>query len=390
MSLLNDFTTAITIDLDAVAHNMQAIARHVGPDVMIYGVVKANAYGHGAGHIAHTILANGATGLAVGRTDEGIQLRRLGITADILNLCYTVLGEIGTMVEHDIIPTVNTVEAAQAVSGQAAALGKVARVHVKVDTGMGRFGQLPEEMLPFLNAISTLPNLEIEGIFTHFSTADERDHGYTHRQLAIFHEVLRAAEAAGHRFRVRHAANSAATLSMRETHLDAVRPGVAIYGMYPSAEVSREVPLKPALSLRSHLGRVRTLPAGSAVGYGRTFVTPRAMPVGLVPVGYGDGYHRLLSSRGAVLVHGKRAPIIGRICMDQFMVDLTAVPEAAEADEVVLIGAQGEDTITAEEVARWAETINYEVTTSLTRRLPRVYIQNGAILDIVHLTICDI
>ncbi len=390
MSLLDDITTAITIDLDAIAHNVQAIARHVGPGVMIYGVVKANAYGHGAGHVAHTILANGARGLAVGRTDEGVQLRRLGITADILNLCYTVPGEIGTMVEYDIIPTIITAEAAQVLSAQAVASGKIARVHIKVDTGMGRFGLLPAEVVPFLNAISTLPGLEIEGIFTHFSTADERDHSYTHHQLALFHEVLQAAEIAGHRFHVRHAANSAATLSMRETHLDAVRPGLALYGMYPSSEVSRAVSLRPALSLRSHLGRVRTLPAGSAVGYGRTFSTPRAMPVGLVPVGYGDGYHRLLSNRGAVLVHGKRAPIIGRVCMDQFMVDLTASPEAAEADEVVLIGEQGEDTITAEEVARWAKTINYEVTTGLTRRLPRVYIQNGAIVDIVRLTICDI
>src|SRR5690606_11925190 len=218
------------------------------------------------------------------------------------------------------------------------AAGRLVQAHVKVDTGMGRLGVLPEETLPFIASLAGMPGLAVEGIFSHLATADAPDKGYAHEQLARFQTVLHALSDAGYSFRLRHIANSAATLDLPATHLDAVRCGIAIYGLRPAAEIEPALHLEPVLTLKSCIARVRTLPAGASVGYGRTYITPRAMPVGLVPVGYGDGYHRLNSNRGAVLVHGRRAPIIGRVTMDQLMVDLSDMGQVALHDEVVLIG----------------------------------------------------
>jgi alanine racemase len=255
---------------------------------------------------------------------------------------------------------------------------------------MGRFGLLPEgEVLPFLAALEKLPNLEVEGIFTHFATADLRDKRYAHQQFTLFQEVLAMVEQAGYSIPLRHAANSAATLDLPETHLDAVRPGVALYGMYPSEEVTRDVPLRPALALKSHVGRVRTLPPGSSVSYGRTFIAKEPTTVANIPVGYGDGYHRALSNKGAVLIGGRRAPIIGRVCMDQFVADVSHIPGVAEGDEVVLIGSQGDERISAEELAGLAGTINYEVTTGLLQRIPRLFLRGGEVVDVLRLCTCE-
>jgi alanine racemase len=379
--LLN-LTTYVEIDLDAIAHNVAALKAHVGPTVEVMAVVKANAYGHGAVQVARVALESGASGLATGPVPEGIQLRRAGFSCPIWLMTYAVPEQVVEAVEHDLTVTVNTPEVARALSGRAVALGRTVKVHVKVDTGMGRFGLLPEEVVPFVDQLAALPGLDLEGIYTHFATADWADKTYTRQQFAIFREVLEAVELAGHHFRLRHAANSAATLDLPETHLDAVRPGIAIYGLMPSDEVKRVVPLRPALSLKSHVGRVRTLPAGASVSYGRTFIAERPTPVALVPLGYGDGYHRLLSNRGAVLIGGRRAPIVGRVCMDQFVVDVTGIEGVAEDDEVVLIGEQGGESISADEVAAWAETINYEVTTGLLPRATRVYLQGGRVVDV--------
>ncbi len=383
------FTSYIIVDLDAIAHNVRALCEHVGPQVDVYGVVKANAYGHGAPQVARTALENGAKRLAVGRTDEGVQLRRAEIGAKILNLCYTVPAEAEALIVHDIAATVCSMEGAQALSQRAGALGRQARVHVKVDSGMGRYGLLPDELLPFLEQATQLPNLDFEGIFTHFATADAQDKAYTRGQFARFEEVLGAAREAGYTFRVRHAANTAATLDLPATHLDAVRPGIALYGLYPSAEVSTGVALRPALSLHSHVGRVKTLPAGSGIGYGLTYTTTGPTRVALVPVGYGDGYHRLLSNRGSVLIGGRRAPIVGRVCMDQLMVDATGIDGVQPDDDVVLIGQQGSETIRTEEVAAQAETISYEIVTALLPRLPRIYVKDGQVVDVVQLTTCN-
>ncbi|MBN2306070.1 MAG: alanine racemase, partial [Anaerolineae bacterium] len=357
--------TYIDIDLGAIARNIHALKAHVGPDVALFAVVKANAYGHGAVEVARTALTSGADRLAVARVMEGVALRHAGITAPILVMNYTPPAEIEAGVAHDLTLTVTERAAAECVSAQARAQRKTAVVHVKVDTGMGRFGLLPGEVVPFFDLLAKLPGLEIEGIYSHFSVADSADKTYTHQQFGIFTDVLQQLAAAGRHIPVRHIANSAATLDLPAMHLDAVRVGIALYGLYPSDEVGPVVPLQPALALKSRVARVRTLPAGSSISYGRTYITPRAMPVALIPVGYGDGYHRLLSNRGAVLINGQRAPIIGRVCMDQFVVDVSLVESVRVDDPVVLIGRQGAACIRAEEVARWAETINYEVTTAL-------------------------
>lgn len=365
--------TRIDVDLDAIAFNIRVLKQHVGPAVDLFAVVKANAYGHGAVPVARTALRHGADRLAVARADEGIALREAGITEPVLVMSYTPVDDVEAAVAHDLTLAVTEAEVARAAAGRASALGRQARVHVKVDTGMGRFGLLPEEALAFVDYVTTLPGLVVEGLFSHFAVADLDDKTYTRQQFRVFRDVLAALNAAGHRIPVRHIANSAATLDLPDMHLDAVRTGIAMYGLHPSDEVAPALPLRPALTLRSHVARVRTLPAGASISYGRTYLTPRAMPVALIPVGYGDGYHRLNSNRGAVLINGQRAPIVGRVCMDQFVVDISHVGPVALDDEVVLIGSQGDARISAEEVARWAETINYEVTTSLLPRAARRY-----------------
>lgn len=366
--------TYIEVDLDAIAHNVQAIKAHIASHVMLIAVVKANAYGHGALEVAQTALRNGASWLAVARADEGIYLRQAGIVAPILVMNYTPPDEIEEALRHDLTLTLSDLEPARLVSATASRLGRAATVHIKMDTGMGRFGLLPEEVLPFVQEVAALPGIQIEGLYTHFAVADLADKDYTRLQFRRFQQVRNRLAAAGFRIPLCHTANSAATLDLPETHLDAVRVGIAMYGLRPSSEVEPAVPLRPALSLKSHVARVRTLPAGSSISYGRTYITPREMPVALVPVGYGDGYHRLISNRGAVLINGRRAPIVGRVCMDQLVVDVSQAGPVEPNSEVVLIGSQGEERITAEEVAGWAETINYEVTTALLPRVPRLYV----------------
>ncbi len=370
------FTNYALIDLDAIAHNVAALKQRVGPDTELWAVVKANAYGHGIVPVARTALAAGASRLAVARIAEGVALRRAGVSAPILVMGYHIPAEAEAAVAHDLIVTVNDMAFARALAQQAHDAGKRASVHVKVDTGMGRFGRLPHELLPFLEEVTRLPQLRLEGVWTHFATADERDKTFAREQYAIYRQV---AARASERFdiRYRHVANSAAILDLSETWLDAVRPGIAIYGLYPSAEVNTNLVLRPALTLISHVGRVRTLPAGASVSYGRTFIAKKRTRVALLPIGYGDGVHRLLSNRGQVLIRGRRAPIIGRVCMDNIMVDVSGVDGVHEGDEAVLIGRQGEDIISAEEVAAWAQTINYEVTTSLLPRAARVYVRRS-------------
>lgn len=362
------------VDLDALAANVRALKAWVGPRVELIAVVKANAYGHGAIPVARAALAAGASRLAVHRLEEGIALREAGIQAPILLLGYVPLAAAEAVVRYRLTPTVITKAFVEAV---AAHTPTPHPIHIKVDTGMGRYGLLPHEVVDFVRGIASIPRIVMEGIYTHFATADEADTAYVERQFRTFRDVLAALAQAGYTFPLRHACNSAATLRFREAHLDAVRPGIALYGMAPSAEWPSPIPLQPVLTLKSRVARVRTLPPGSSIGYGRTFVTPRESRVALVPVGYGDGYHRLISNRGWVLIRGRRAPIRGRVSMDQIVVDVSDHPEVSLEDEVVLVGRQGAERITAEQVAEWAQTINYEVTTSLLPRVPRLYRWQG-------------
>ncbi len=371
------------IDLDAIAHNVAAFKRHVGGESEIFAVVKANAYGHGAAPVARAALAAGATRLAVHRAIEGVELRQAGLDAPTLIMGYTPPAGAKTIVRWRLSPSLMTLEFAQALSACAEADGVTTPVHVKVDTGMSRYGLLPEEVVEFARSLQTLPGIRLEGLFTHFATADAADQTHLRRQLAVFRDVLAALQNAGIPVPLAHAANSAATMRLPEAHFDAVRIGIAMYGLDPSDEWAPIFEIRPALTLKSRVSRVRELPAGAGISYGRTFVTATPTTVALVPVGYGDGYHRILSNRGSVLIRGQRAPILGRVCMDQFVVDVSHIAGVKQDDEVVLIGCQGNEHIRAEEVALLTGTINYEVTTSLLPRVARVYLQGGKIADMV-------
>lgn len=380
--LTHPHLTWAEIDLDAIAHNVRAFKGHVGERVEIYAVVKANAYGHGAVPVARAALEAGATRLAVHRAAEGIELRQAGLEAPILLMGYTPPAGAEQVVRWRLTPSLITAEFAQALSAQATAAGLVVPVHVKVDTGMSRYGLLPDEVVPFVRALQALPGLRLEGLFTHFATADAADQTYVRKQLAVFQDVLAALQAVGITVPLVHAANSAATMRLPEAHFDAVRIGIAMYGLDPSDEWPPVFELCPALALKSRVSRVRELPAGAGISYGRTFVTTAPTTVALVPAGYGDGYHRILSNRSSVLIRGQRAPIRGRVCMDQFVVEVSHIPSVQQDDEVVLIGRQGDACLRAEEVARLAETINYEVTTSLLPRAMRVYLRGGQVVGI--------
>lgn len=374
--------TYALIDLDALAHNITVIKQHVGDSVEIFGVVKANAYGHGSVQCARVLLKNGANALAVARVDEGIQLRQAGINAPILVLNYALPVEIPYIVQHDLMPTINTLVFAKELAAQ---VHGEFPYHVKIDTGMGRYGQLPHEILGFLQQLERLPNLKLDGVYTHFATADEADRNYTEQQLTVFNQVRDEIIAAGINVRLWHTANSGGTLAHPDAYHSAVRPGVALYGLPPSNQVDWPVELKPALSLHSHVARVRMLPAGSSIGYGRTYVAQKAIRVALVPIGYGDGYRRALSNKGKTLIHGQFAPIVGRVSMDQIIVDVSHIDNVAVNDPVVLIGQQGEQSINADDIAQLLGTINYEVTTALLPRVTRVYRQGEDIIEAVRI-----
>ena len=370
------------VDLDAIASNTRRLKEYVGERTELMAVVKANAYGHGAVPVARTVLANGASRLAVHRVIEGVELRRAGLTAPILVMGYSLPGEAEAIVRWDLTPTVTTVEGALALSAMSERQGKVTLVHVKVDTGLGRFGLLPDEVVAFVRRIARLPGLKLEGLFTHFAAADSADKTYTRRQFDLYMQVVRQLEEAGFAIPLKHVASSAATLDLPEMHLDMVRCGIALYGLRPSSQVEPAIPLQPAMALKSRVSRVRTLPPGSSISYGCTYTTTRPTPVALVSVGYGDGYHRLLSNKGSVLIGGQRAPIVGRVCMDQFVVDVTGIERVRQDDEVVVFGRQGEAEISAEEVAALVGTINYEVVTSILPRVTRVYLKGGQVVEV--------
>ena len=381
--MLDGIVTWAEIDLDALAHNVRALQRHVGEQVDVIAVVKANAYGHGAAPIARAALEAGAVQLAVHRAIEGVELRHAGITAPILVMGYTPPDGAAMIAKWRLTPSLMTLEFAQALSAQASSSGLQIQVHVKVDTGMSRYGLLPLEVVDFLRALSGMPGITLEGLFTHFATADWADQTYARQQLDVFTDVLQAARQAGFSIPRVHAANSAAAMRLPEAHFNAVRCGIAMYGLDPSSEWPAVFSLQPVLSLKSRVSRVRELPPGSGVSYSRTYITQGKVRAALVPVGYGDGYHRSLSNQGYVLIHGQRAPLIGRVCMDQFVVDVSQISGVQQDDEVVLIGAQGGERIRAEQVAALAGTINYEVTTALLPRVARAYYQGGELFAVV-------
>ena len=365
------------IDLDALAANVRNLKRRARGAALI-AVVKANAYGHGAVAVAQTALAAGADYLAVICLDEGEQLRRAGIKAPILIMGHTPLSQASQLVDLDLTTTVSSYEMAQALARRAQERDTVARVHIKVDTGLSRYGLPPREAIALANKIRDLPHIAIEALFTHFASADEEDKTYTFQQF----EKLLAVSAELPWLTTRHAAATAALLDMPETTLEMVRPGIGIYGYYPSSAVRRDLPLQPILTLKSRVARLTRLSPGESVSYGRTWIADRPSVIALVMCGYADGLPRLLSSRGNVIIRGRRAPIVGRVCMDMCMADVTDIPDVQEEDDVVIIGQQGNEIITADEIADQAGTISYEVLTGIAPRVPRLYIKGGSIAAI--------
>lgn len=363
------------IDLSAVRKNIEAIRNSVRTESKLMVVLKADGYGHGAVPIAKRIddIAD-AYGMAI--VEEAVELREEGITKPILVLGYTASHLYDKIIQYDITQTIFQYETAYELNEAAKKAGKKVKIHIKLDTGMSRIGfSATEESLEEIVKISKLSNLCMEGVFTHFAKADEIDKEATRLQYQRFTEMLERLEQRGVTFTIRHVSNTAAIIDLPEYNLDMVRCGIGTYGMYPSVDVQKNrVVLTPAMELKTHISYVKELPKGVGISYNGTYVTERPMRVATIPVGYGDGYPRLLSSKGRVLIHGKSAPILGRVCMDQFMVDVSEIPEAKQNDDVTLMGHDGYECIPTEEISAYAGTINYEIVCEVGKRIPRVYI----------------
>ncbi len=370
-----DRPTTLRIDLDALAHNATRLRELTGAPLM--AVLKGDAYGHGAIRSARTVLLSGARMLGVATLGEALALRHADIAAPILILGYTPPWQALDAVRQDIRCTIFDLKMAQALSAAAVQAGLIARVHVKVDTGMTRLGLAPADVPGFLQAVAALPQLQVEGLFTHFATGDEPDTAYFETQHARFEQLLADLQAAGLRPPIVHAANSAAALRFPQARYDMVRAGIALYGLAPAPEVPLPIELRPVMSFHTEIAQVRDVPSGTPVSYGGLFVTERPSRIATLPVGYADGFRRAPAGWREVLVCGYRAPVVGRVCMDYAMIDVTDCPPTRRGDQVVLIGQQGDDQITAEEVAEWLGTNTYEVVSAIMPRVPRESAEEG-------------
>lgn len=363
----------VTVDLAAIRHNYRELRDRVPASVRVMPVIKADAYGHGMLEVAKTLQGEGVEYFAVALVEEGIALRQAGITARILVLGATMQDAVREAVANDLTQTVFSEEMLEWIDREAQRLQKTARVHIKLDTGMNRIGlRTREEAIRLAKALGQAKNVVAAGIYTHFAVADEpMDDGslnaYSRKQLERFQELRACFDESI----PAHVANSAMSLLAPEAYFSMIREGISLYGYPP---VKTDLCFIPALRWQSEVVHIKTIRAGETIGYGRTFTAPRDMRIATVAVGYGDGYHRTISNSGQMLIHGVRAPIVGRICMDQTMVDVSHIPQAAVGDEVVLIGSQQGSTISAEEVAAWADTISYEVLLGITARVPRLYL----------------
>jgi alanine racemase len=364
-------STKAVVHLGAIVHNVAQIRKRIGSDREIMAVVKANGYGHGAVEVSLAALKGGANSLGVAVPEEGEELRKAGIDAPITVLGLIQPGEAYKVVDFSLEQTLCSLEVAEALNQIASNKGTTVNVHLKIDTGMGRVGVQPQEALAFVPRMERFKNLNLKGIFSHFSCADEVDKTSARKQVEVFDGVVREIEASGIRIPKRHMANSAAILDLPESYFDLVRPGIMIYGLYPSTEVSHSIELKPAMTFMTKVTFVKRVPPGSPLSYGRTFITEKETLVATLPVGYADGYSRLLSGRGEVLIKGYRAPLIGRVCMDMCMIDASGVENVTPGDEVILFG----EGLAVEEVAEKIGTINYEVVCAVGKRVPRVYVR---------------
>ncbi len=370
------------INLDNIQKNMQTVRQKFGDDMIILGIVKANAYGHGAVETATALVEFGAGMLGVAAIDEALELRENGITAPILILGQIFRQDYIAAIENDITCTIIDTDTALGLSQKAKELGKTARVHIKIDTGMGRIGFQPDENgEKQVKSVFVLDNITVEGAFTHFANADTVDKTSANSQKKKFLDFTDKLISEGYKIPIRHMYNSASAMELDGYAGEMVRCGIMLYGLYPSDEMDKNYKLYPTLEFKSHISFVKTVGKGFPVSYGSTYVTDREMKIATVPVGYGDGYPRYLSNKGEVLVHGTRCKILGRVCMDQFMIDVSHLPDVQIADEVTLVGTDGNETITVEDVSDAEYRFNYEFCCLITPRVPRIYIKNKKIIE---------
>lgn len=372
------------INLDSILHNMEQMRQNISDGTKILGVIKTDAYGHGAVPIGRELeRLDVVWGYATATVEEAGILRRNGLKKPILVLGASFPEHYEALAEENIRATIFSLQQAQQLEAFAREAGKKIFVHIKIDTGMSRLGfQVTRQAADEIAQIAGLPHIVVEGMFTHFAKADEKDKTMTKDQLGKFREMEGLLRQRGLSALILHCANSAAIIDMPDTNLDMVRAGISLYGMWPSAEVKKEnIDLQPVLSLKSRIVFLKELEAGRTISYGADYRTTGKQQIATIPVGYGDGYPRSLSGKGYVLIHGKRAPICGRICMDQFMVDVTHIPEAKEGDTVVLVGRDGEEAITMEEIGELSGRFNYEFACDLGKRIPRVYVKNNQITE---------
>jgi len=366
----------VEVDLDNFSKNWEEMKRLVGPDVKILQVVKADAYGHGAIEIANMALMKGACCLGVANADEGVQLRVSGISAPVIILSPSPVGEINEIVKYNLTPSVSDLHFAEALQAHCQRASVRLPVHIEVDTGMGRGGTLHEEALSVIKRIMAYPNLFVEGIFSHLSSSETRDE-YNQMQWKLFRTLLDTLEAEGLHIPLRHMSNSGGVLNYPEFNLDMVRPGLMSYGIYPSPETRTRAELHPVMAFKTRVVLLKDFPEGRSIGYNRTYITQKPTKIATLPVGYGDGYGVILSNQGDVLIRGRRVPIVGRVSMDMCTVDVSGIPDCQVGDEAVLMGTQGQATISANDVAKRVKTHAYEILCALGKRAPRVYIQQG-------------
>ena len=372
------------IDLDAIAYNMEQMKQNIRPETKVMAVIKADGYGHGAVQIAEMMERwNYIWGFAVATLDEAVVLRTEGIQKPILVLGCVFPDQYMEMLKHEIRMNIYTEEMAESISRMAAREGKTAYMHIKLDTGMSRLGfGINEQSAETIKRISKMPNVNMEGIFTHFTKADEKDKSFTKIQIQEFVWMTERLKEKNVRFTYEHCSNSAGIIDVPEANFDIVRAGISTYGLYPSEEVDKtNVKLKPALALKSHVAFVKEIESGTPVSYGGTFVAKEKMKIATIPVGYADGYPRSLSNKGYVLIRGKKAPILGRVCMDQFMVDVTQIEGVSFGDKVTMIGKDGNEILPVEVLSELSGRFNYEFVCDLGKRIPRVYVRDGKIAE---------
>ncbi|MCC6324162.1 MAG: alanine racemase [Candidatus Brocadia sp.] len=372
--------TWVEIDLHALRHNLLAIQRKVGPQIKIMGIVKADAYGHGDYEVSRILLKHGVAMLGIAILEEAIQLRDKGIQAPLFLFGGIFEEQIDDVIHYNVTPSVYDLKLAGVLSKRAQYFHKTVSVHVYVDTGMGSIGVRHDKAVAFVKSLQEMKNLSVDGIYTHCSRSDEKESAYTNLQISRFRDVLARLEVAKIPIPLRHMANSGAIIGYPDAYFAMVRPGLSLYGLYPSDGVSRDIGIRPVMCLKTRIIHIKEFEPGDVVGYGRAHVVTKRTSVATLPFGYNDGYNRLLSGQGFVLIRGIKAPIIGRVCMDQCFVDISHMQGATVGDEVVVYGQQGQESISIESVAKQLNTIPYEVTCNVSKRVPRVYIgdEDGA------------